>query len=374
MQLQLQTFMTLVANAAASVQGSARQLLDLTVGSTLRAILEANAAIALWMQWLIVQVLATTRAATSNGIDLDTWVADFSLARLPASPATGQATLGRFTATQQATIQAGTSLRTADGSQVFTIAIDVTNAAWNSLLSAYILGAGIGSIIVPITANTNGSIGNVQPGAISLLASAIAGIDTVTNAAALAGGLDAESDAALRLRFSSFLTSRARGTPLAIGNAILSVRQGLSYTLQENTAPDGTLRMGSFVITADDGSGSPSTALLTQISTAVEAVRPIGSLYAVRPPSIVIANVSMAIISAVGTDHPTVAANVALALMASINALAIGAILPWSRLTQIAYAADPGVINVTAVLLNLTSSDLVALPTGLIKAGTIQVN
>ena len=53
MQLSLRTFDTLVQSMAAAVQASAAQLLDLTVGSTLRAVLEANASIGLWMQWLI---------------------------------------------------------------------------------------------------------------------------------------------------------------------------------------------------------------------------------------------------------------------------------------------------------------------------------
>ena len=43
MQLSLQTFTALVQNMAAAVQSAATQLLDLTVGSTLRAVLEANA-------------------------------------------------------------------------------------------------------------------------------------------------------------------------------------------------------------------------------------------------------------------------------------------------------------------------------------------
>lgn len=374
MQLQLQTFATLVARAAASVQGSARTLLDLSVGSTLRAILEANAAIGLWIQWLIVQVLATTRAATSNGPDLDTWVADFALLRLPASPAAGQITLSRFTATQPAAIPPTAALRTADGSQTFLVATDITNPCWNAAQAAYILGANIASITLPITAASPGSLGNVQPGAISLLASAIPGIDTVTNLAPLAGGLDAESDAALRQRFTGYLASRPRATPLAIGQAIISVRQGLSYSLQENLAPDGTPHVGSFIVTVDDGSGSPPAALLAQVATAVEAMRPIGSLYAVQPPQVLTAQVSMAIITATGATHVAVAATVVQALTAAISASPIGAPLPWSRLTQIAYAADPAVINVGSVLLNLGTADLVVTPSGLIKAGNIQVN
>ena len=187
MQLQLQNFTTLVSNAAAAVQGSARQLIDLTIGSTLRAILEANAALALWMQWLIVQVLATTRAATSNGVDLDSWVADFSLARLPASTAAGQATFARFTPTQQALVTPGTNVRTTDGSQTFAVTVDTTNNAWNAGQGGYVVGAGIASVTLPITASAPGSIGNVQSGSITLLASAISGIDTVSNAAPLGG-------------------------------------------------------------------------------------------------------------------------------------------------------------------------------------------
>ena len=87
MQLSLRTFDTMVQSMAAAVQASAAQLLDLTVGSTLRAVLEANASIGLWMQWLILLVLRTTRAATSSGDDLDSWMADLTLTRcLPWEP------------------------------------------------------------------------------------------------------------------------------------------------------------------------------------------------------------------------------------------------------------------------------------------------
>lgn len=374
MQLQLLNFQTLVANAAAAVQGSARQLIDLTVGSTLRAILEANAALALWMQWLIVQVLTSTRASTSIGLDLDTWMADFSFARLPSSPSSGQALFSRFTPTQSALVPAGATVRTTDGSQSFTVAADPSNAGWDATRASYVIGIGIAGALLPIIASTPGTIGNVQAASITLLATAIAGIDTVSNPAPLAGGLDAESDAAFRQRFTSFLASRARATPLAIGHAILSVRQGISYTLQENLAPDGSLRLGNFIVTVDDGSGAPPPALLNQVATAIEAMRPVGSIYTVQAPTVVIANVSLAITTAAGSQHTAIAALVAQSISAAINALPIAAPLPWSRLTQLAYAADPAVINVTVVLLNTATADLVPQASGLIKAGVVQVN
>ena len=97
MQLQLQDFPTLVRNQAAAVSASCATVLDVSVGSVLRAIIEANASVALWMQWLILEVLALTRASTSNGADLDSWVADFGLTRLPAVVASGSARFSRAT-------------------------------------------------------------------------------------------------------------------------------------------------------------------------------------------------------------------------------------------------------------------------------------
>lgn len=374
MQLQLQSFGTIVSNAAAAVQGSARQLLDLTVGSTLRAILEANAGLALWIQWLIVQVLATTRAATSVGPDLDTWVQDFSSSRLPASQAAGQVTLSRFTPSLSALIPPGTMVKTADGSQSFVVTTDPTNPAWSPNQAAYVVGQGVGSINVPVHAIAAGAIGNVQPGAITTLSSAIAGIDTVSNATALSGGLDSESDDALRARFTTYLASRARATPIAIANAVLSVQQGLAYVLEENAAPGGVSQVGSFVVTVDDGSGAPPATLLQNVASAIESVRPIGSIYSVQPPTVSTANVSLFLTAATAAAKPTAIANVATALTNQINALPIGAQLPWSRLSQIAYSADSNVANVTSILLNGGTSDLTVPPNGLVRAGSIQVN
>ena len=128
---------------------------------------------------------------------------------------------------------------------------------------------------VPVVAIANGTQGNVQPGAVSLLATAIPGIDTVTNEAAFQNGIDAETDEAFRVRFRNFIASRSRATPLAIGYAISSIQQGLQYTIQENTDGAGSSRTGNFVITVDDGSGAPSASLLSTITAAVDAVRPI---------------------------------------------------------------------------------------------------
>jgi len=90
--LNVQTFDQLVASQVAAMQGTASPLLDVSTGSVLRATAEGNAGVLLWPQSLIIQVLTTTRAATSLGSDLDSWMADYGLSRLPAvagSPGAG---------------------------------------------------------------------------------------------------------------------------------------------------------------------------------------------------------------------------------------------------------------------------------------------
>ena len=56
MALFFQTFTTLVQNMAAAAQASAKKVLDFTEGSVLRALLEAQAGVQLWLQALVAAV------------------------------------------------------------------------------------------------------------------------------------------------------------------------------------------------------------------------------------------------------------------------------------------------------------------------------
>jgi phage-related baseplate assembly protein len=374
MQLSLQNFSSLVQTMAASVQASSRQLLDLTVGSVLRAALEANASVGLWMQWLILQVLQTTRAATSTGADLDSWMADFSLARLAAVPATGTVTVSRFTPSIAALVPVGALVRTADGTQTFVVVADASNPAFSVPQNGYVLASGVATLDVPVQAQLAGSAGNVQAASVTQLATAMPGVDAVSNAAPFQNGLDAETDGAFRDRFANYLNSRSRATPLAVGYAITSIQQGLQYTIQENQDTTGAWRPGSFVVTVDDGSGAPSAALVATVAAAIEVVRPVGSIYTVRPPTKVQAAISLSIAVAATAQKPSVAAAVGNAITLFVNTLPIGAPLPLTRIAQIAYAADPAVTNVSQLLINGAASDLVPPASGVVKAGLVAVN
>jgi len=374
MQLSLQNFSTLVEGMAASVQGAASSLLDLTVGSVLRAMLEANAALALWLQWLIVQVLATTRLATSTGADCDSFGADFGFVRLPAVAALGQVTFSRFTPSVGAFIPVSTAVSTAGNAQSFLVTADPTNPAYSANAGGYNLAAGVASVTVPVAANVAGSAGNVQPGAISVVSAALAGIDTVTNVAVLTGGIDAESDAAFKLRFGNYLASLSKATNVAIGAAIAGIQQGLSYVISENVDQAGATQMGHFVVTVDDGSGTPPASLLGTVQQAVDAVRPVGSSFSVQGPVVTPANISLNVILVAGASQQTAMAAVAAAIETYIASLGVGAALNYTRLTQLAYAASGSVTNVSTVLLNGGTADLVPPLFGVVRTGTVTVS
>jgi uncharacterized phage protein gp47/JayE len=373
MQLSLQNFSTMVEGMAASVQGAAGTLLDLTVGSVLRALLEANASVALWLQWLIVQVLSSTRLATSGGADCDSFGADFGFARLPAVAASGQVTLARFTQSTVAFIPVGTSVSTAGNTQSFLVVVDPTNANYNAAADGYTLAAGVAGLTVAVVAALPGSAGNIQPAALALLSSAIPGVDTVTNVAACTGGLDAESDTAFRARFGNYLASLSRATNVAVGAAIAGIQQGLSYGISENLNQAAVTQMGHFVVTVDDGSGDPPAGLLTTVQQAVDAIRPVGSSFAVQGPVVSTANIALTLTTTAAASHAAAVAAAATAIETYIAGLPVGATLSYTRLAQLAYDAATTITNVSGLLLNGAAADLVPPIFGVVRVGTVTV-
>ena len=347
--LSLLGFTDLVRQFAAATRASCATAVDFTVGSVFRGLSEASAAIALWLQWLILDVLRQTRLGTSQGTEVDSFVADFGLTRLAGVAAVGQVTFFRYTTGVPVYLSLGTTVQTTDGTQSFTVTADPTNSAYDGSAGYNVLAA-VASITVPVLAVTPGSAGNIQAGAISVLTSAIA-LDTVTNAAPFLSGQDPETDAALRVRFVAYINSRARATETAIDFAISSVQQGLSYQVQENIAPDGTARPGFFTVTVDDGSGAPSAGLLATVSLAIEAYRALTVQYAVLGPLTASVTVSLTITAAAGYQKPTLQGVVAQAILAYIDALPIGGSLPYFGLANIA-ASVPGVAEIDSLLVN----------------------
>ncbi len=363
MQLSFLPQQTIVEGEVAAAQAVAPQLTQVSSGSVAYALFQGFASVCLWLQWLIAQVLSMTRLATSQGADVDSFVGDFGLARLPATFATGSVTFSRYSASGTALVMPGAQVKTADGSQPFVVVTDTTNAAWSAALGGYAVADGVGGVAVPVQAVNAGTQGNVQANTITLIASAIPGIDTVTNPASFAGALDAESDAALRTRFQGYIQGLAKSTTAALGAAIGQVQQGLSYAILE-----GVPGSGQVTVTVDDGSGAPGAALLGSVTAAVGAVRAAGVQAIVQGPSVADTTVAFTLNVAAGASKPAVAATIAAALLTYVDLLPVGASLALSNVIAQAYAAAPGMVaSIEGVLLNGGTADIVPGPTGVVK-------
>ena len=364
--LPLLTFTTMVQRFATSARASTSVALDFTVGSVFRALAEAQAAVGLWMQWLILLVLARTRLSTSTGPDADSFGADYGFTRLAAIAALGTVTMSRATSGVAAFIPVGATVRTTDGTQSFMVASD------SSGTQGYTIAASASSLDVPVVAVVPGSAGNVQADTVTVLTTALPGVDTVANAAPFAFGLDAESDAAFRARFVQFVDTRSRGTVGAVEYAIASVQQGLTYTVQENIQADGSAREGFFLVTVDDGSGYPSAALLATIQAAIEAIRPIGTAFAVQGPVIVPATISVTFTVQPGFSKPALIGPVRAAILAYVQQQPVGYGLGYFHIAQTILNV-PGVGNANNMLLNGGTADIGGGPTQRVIATSANV-
>lgn len=378
MNLTTKNFTTLVSEWAAVVQASVAAarptlVLSFTKGAILRALAESQASVSLWLQGLILKLLTATRLSTSSGVDVDTWIADFGLTRLPAASPTGNVTFSRATPTNPAVVPVGAIVQSADGAFTFTVTADTTNSAYSPTaakgLPGYTIPAQVASLQVPVTCTVPGSAGNVQAGGVTIIQTGISGVDTVTNAAAFTNGFNAETDVAVRVRFLLYIASLARGTEGAIGFAIVSTRQGLQYQIWEPGIGGFTI----LTVYVDDGSGAIPSDVLAGAAAAAQSYRAAGVQMAVLAATTVAASVVMTITTASGYYHPSVVAQVSGALQLYINGLGLGNTLSYTRLAQVAFDASPGVTDTTFTL-NGGTSDLVPAAGKTIKVGSLIVS
>jgi hypothetical protein len=374
--LPTQSFTQIVTNTIVGIQGRAAKLINFSTGSTLRAIVEGFAGLFLWFQALVLQLLQAMRLSTASGSDVDTFCADFmpvlagsqtaalpgGSPRLGAQAASGQVTFARFTAAPSSCfVPVGATMTTNDGQNIqFAVISDSTNPNFSATLSGYTLQPNVGSIVVAVQAVVAGSSGNIAAGSLSVMTSPITGVDTVTNIAAFTNGFDQESDSGLKARFAAYILGLSRGDIYGLTASILGVAPEVQWALTEGYNYDGSYRPGFFFVVADDGSGNPSSAFLSQIMAAAQAVRPLGIQCAVFAPVKILADISMIVQSSPTYDHNTVIAQVAALVATNVDSLGLGVALQWSQIAGWAYSV-PGVTAVTAVQINGVFGDAASL-------------
>lgn len=355
-----QNFGTLVANQAAAIQTQAKQLIDFGVGAILRAMVNANAAVGLWLQGLALQTMALSRFASSYGTDADSWGLDWGYFRLGATYATGFITYGRFTPTNNSLIPVGAIVSTPAIMQTQFEVIEVsTYPNWSPSQNGYTLNAGTPAITVPVQAVVAGSNGNVIAGAVNLAVTSISGVDYVTNALQMVGGSDAETDAAFKAGFPGYLASLARGTVAAITAAVEAIQVGTQCSIMVNFNYAGQPVQGYLTIIVDDGSGDPDSAFLANAAAVATAYAAAGVQVAVYGPTIILVDVSFTITTAAGYDHPTLVTIAGTAVETYIDALLDNQILYWSEVESVIQQSSLGVLGVYDLLINGGTVDLV---------------
>ncbi|GBQ88271.1 baseplate J/gp47 family protein [Asaia krungthepensis] len=374
MALSLRSFSSLVRVAIVTAQASCTSAFKLDPGSPGRALIEAASALGLWLQYLLIRILARTRLATSTGEDCDSFVGDFGMNRLPGVKALGHVTMTCFSYQDiSAVIRPGVTVRTA-AATTFQVVADPSHERWSREIQAYVRPAGFAALTLPVEALNAGSDGNVSAGAISLMGTTVSGIDIVTNEKAFANGSDQETDAQLRIRFPLWLASKASGSRSAVENAVAETQNNLSYALFDGESPDGLLRSGYFSVVVDDGSDDVPEQVVRDVYERVALTKALGIGFAVQRPLISTISVSMTVSVPSGSDVQTVETALVRAIAADLRSTKIGAGYAFSRLAFIAYAsAGIPVLSVTAVTLNDAQNDIPARTRQSLFPGTISI-
>jgi uncharacterized phage protein gp47/JayE len=373
--LPTKSFTTIVTNIATGIQGRANTILDFSIGSSLRALAEGFSGILLWLQALALQIAQLTRASTSQGSDLDSWMADWNFLRLGAQSATGTVTFSRNTAgTNAPFIPIGATIQSIDGTATFTVTVDLGNPNYvGTPIAGYNMPANIASITVPVQCTTVGTAGNVVAGALSQITTPLVGIDTVVNAIAFTNGFASETDAAYRSRFIGFIAALSKGTVAAIEFSVTTTQLGAQVTVLENVNADLTANPGFLTVTVDDGTGAPNATFITNAALAVGATRAGGVMWGVFPPVIIYANIGIILTSVAGYDHGFVVSVVSTAVLDYVNTLPLGQPLYYNRLAQVIFDATPGVLNISPLSINGNTIDLVGTLRNVVKIGTLTV-
>ena len=194
-------------------------LTDLNDGSVLLQILAASAREDDEQYVQMTRLLDLFGIRTATGDDLDDRARDLNplvIARNAAVKATGEVTFSRTGVAGTVNIPIGTivAVPVTDGSEA--IEYETTEAG-------SIPNGNTSSQPLSITCLRAGAVGNVAANKITSIVTTVAGVETVTNAAALTTGSDRETDDAFRDRITEFLRSLSRATPRAIESAAETV-------------------------------------------------------------------------------------------------------------------------------------------------------
>lgn len=364
MILPTQTRDQFIQNAVTVAQAASNQALTFDIGSVTLALLEGDIQNWLTIQAQISILAATIRLSTcQNDADIDSFIHDFGLNRLPAVASIGILTYARSTPTAQAIIPVGTLAQTVTGIQ-FSVTLDTTNPYYNPTLNAYVMNAGISSITIPAQASVAGAAGNVGANTITQIVGALPYVDTVTNAATFTGGVDKETNEQVKQRFALYFASLSRANKEALEYAITIVQDGIKYNLIENVDyTTNTTLYGQFWAVIDEGNGTASTDILNAVYANLDRYR----AFCVRPAVYECTALPVTIVATItiqnGANQTTIinAAEQAITnYVSNPENITVGSTLYYNRLAGLIYDSSPDILIVNTLTINGGTVNIVA--------------
>lgn len=245
--------------------GEKKVLMDFNVGSAVRTILEAVAAITEELWFNLRFYTYKFFISTSSGEWLDRRLGDFGMIRKQGTAAFGELIIGRDTPTQiSILIPAGTIFQNAAG-----------DIRYKTKGEARI-NIGDSSVLMQAEAVDVGTAYNLAAGTVLKQSGiAITGIEWA-KIKLMGGGADIEDDESFKAKVPDYFDSLGRGTENAIKYAALNVTGVKSVTVKANHPSKGW-----FTIYIDDGSGTANQTLLQTVRAVLEDYRAFTIMYIV---------------------------------------------------------------------------------------------
>ena len=297
---------------------------------------------------------------TAEGINLNHVCKYIGISRQPATKATGEVT---FEGDDDTVVPAGFLVETAEKVQ-----FRVTEAG--------VVAAG--DVTVPVQAVLTGVDGNVPAGTVTLITNPTVVLTSVTNAAAMTGGQNMETDAALRARYQMSVARPGSSTSESIEATLLNI-DGVTDAIcrvNETMAPVGGIPAKSIAPIVYGGADA-------EIADAIFDTKAAGIQSAAVPPVPNPLAVEVTVTDSRGVDHVigfarpdeidiyvdtelltdanyplTGDANVEAAIVAYLNNLNLGEDVIYTRLIA-EIQTVPGIVDINHLLV-----DTIAIPVG----------
>ncbi|BAI60393.1 conserved hypothetical protein [Methanocella paludicola SANAE] len=201
--------------------------------------------------------------------------------------------------------------------------------------------AGKWEIIVPVVATVPGRAGNVFSGSISMMPTAIPGVDYVVNKSDIMGGAEVEGDEELRDRAKRAMERAGKATTRALQLAVQAV-EGVTGEVVVIDQPDGVPGIIQVIATGGDRE---------EIENAIEETRSAGIRVELKRPVSVPLDVRLMVYTAAGAEIEAVRQGVDQAVRKYFASLEIGDDVIISRIIEAAVSVS-GVKDVREVTIN----------------------